>query len=283
TFFETPTDLEIDESFITILENNLVASKTTVPTTATIRPMQRIKTWLVAASVLLLVGIGGKVVWKQFFQTDFPTTYAANFGELKVVNLPDGSKVHLNANSTLRLADNWEQGKDRKVWLEGEAFFEVSKQPATQAKFQVVTEGLTVEVLGTQFNVNTRQSNTSVYLKEGKIQLKLSEVTQPMAPGEIVEFSKASKKIVTAHKKADSSTGSWRTGVLTLKEQTVKEITQQMAAIYGWQVVLKQAHLANEIRTLALPIDQRQVAISILEKTLDVPVRLDGKQLIVGQ
>ena len=70
--------------------------------------------------------------------------------------LPDGSAVTLNANSKLQYYTH----SARKVWLEGEAFFEVKKIPETAEPFQVVTNDLTITVLGTTFNVNSRNEQT---------------------------------------------------------------------------------------------------------------------------
>lgn len=87
--------------------------------------------------------------------------YATQYGEQRVVELPDHSVVSLNANSTLRFRNDWSQANTlREVWLDGEAFFSVQKQEgaAGPAKFIVHTNDLDVEVLGTRFNVSNRMA-----------------------------------------------------------------------------------------------------------------------------
>src|SRR6185437_3682694 len=79
------------------------------------------------------------------------------YGEIKSVLLPDSSVVTLNANSKLRIPEQWTEASGRQVWLEGEAYFAVQKKAATAEKFVVHTTEVDVEVLGTKFNVNARR------------------------------------------------------------------------------------------------------------------------------
>ena len=125
------------------------------------------KWWMVAAASisLLIVGLGSYL----YYDYNKNVHYATNFGQTLKVNLPDGSLVVLNANSKLSYPKNWESQSDRTVYLEGEAFFDVTEKPlSSQAKFIVKTEALNVEVLGTQFNVAKRECQTEVTLNRGK-------------------------------------------------------------------------------------------------------------------
>src|SRR5579872_616700 len=87
------------------------------------------------------------------------------YGEIKSVLLPDSSVVTLNANSTMRIPEQWTEASGRQVWLEGEAYFQVQKKPATAEKFVVHTKEVDVEVLGTKFNVNARRERAVVSLE----------------------------------------------------------------------------------------------------------------------
>ena len=77
----------------------------------------------IAASIILLITFSAGY-W--FFNTHRKTkmvSYHTEYGEIKILTLPDSSKVFLNANSTLTFTDKWDESADRKVALEGEAFF----------------------------------------------------------------------------------------------------------------------------------------------------------------
>ncbi|WP_456439986.1 FecR family protein [Psychroserpens sp.] len=116
-------------------------------------------TWLigVAASVVLFFGLfsilGNDIV-----------TFETNYGEQKTIALLDGSEVILNSKSTLTYdEDNWEN--NRTLNLKGEAYFKVQKG----STFTVVTDNGDVQVLGTQFNVNSVSDLLEVVCFEGKV------------------------------------------------------------------------------------------------------------------
>ena len=107
----------------------------------------------IAATIVFILSIG---IW-QFFIA--PTTsmvqLATNYGEIQTHLLPDGSKVILNANSTLTFKEHWTNKTVRVVKLQGEAFFEVKKK-GTNEQFIVQTDRGIIRVLGTSFNVKQR-------------------------------------------------------------------------------------------------------------------------------
>ena len=101
-----------------------------------------------AASILLLFSLGF-----YFLSSTSKITHKTNYGEILNIKLQDGSDVTLNSNSSLSYYKN----ESIKVWLSGEAFFQVDKKIVTQAKFWVITKDLSVEVYGTSFNVSTKK------------------------------------------------------------------------------------------------------------------------------
>ena len=107
----------------------------------------------VAASLLLLFGL--------FFSQ---VSYETNYGEKLTVELPDGTKVNLNSQSSLK-HNRFFWNRNKTVDLVGEAFFSVTKGD----DFKVETESGTVSVLGTEFNVKARPSLFELYCYEGKV------------------------------------------------------------------------------------------------------------------
>jgi len=199
-YFELPeeTTTTVDENFVTDLKLAMHATKQQEE--KMIKQTILHRRWELAASVLLLIATSFGI-WRVAENASFPTQHVANYGEWKTIELPDGSTVYLNANSTLQLSDNWESDNNRQVKLDGEAFFEVAKKPVTNAKFLVTTDDLTIEVLGTQFNVNTKYKNTEVFLEEGKIKLNLEKANTIMQPGDFIAYSKKTKKIIETKSK----------------------------------------------------------------------------------
>ena len=278
-YFELPEETTtVDENFMADLKLAMHTTKQQEEKVAKRTILHR--RWELAASVLLLIATSFGI-WKVAEDANFPTQYTAKYGEWKTIDLPDGSTVYLNTNSTLQLADNWESSNNRKVRLEGEAYFEVAKNPVTKAKFQVITDNLTIEVLGTQFNVNTKSENTQVFLEEGKIKLEVGEENTIMQPGDFITYSKKAKKIIETKKIEKDLPGAWRSGVLTIKEKSIAEIANKLEEVYGVQVVIEKQALKNQMRTIAIPIDRLDLAIPILEATLQARIEKINNQLII--
>jgi len=114
----------------------------------------------IAACAAILVGF-------MFFNQATTSTYSSPIAENSSINLPDGSIMVLNATAEAKVdTDNWDS--KREVYLEGEAFFKVKKG----SKFTVNTPLGNVQVLGTQFTVNTIDNNLlTVKCFEGKVKV----------------------------------------------------------------------------------------------------------------
>src|SRR5688572_14328268 len=111
--------------------------------------------WSAAAAIILLAA--ATWLWSEIgARASIKTAY----GQVTRQQLPDGSEVILNANSSISYSDGWEKGGEREVWVKGEAFFKVAKT-ATKSKFIVHTDQLDVVVTGTQFNVVSRSDKSS--------------------------------------------------------------------------------------------------------------------------
>src|SRR5258707_3694979 len=93
------------------------------------RRVIRMVRMLAAAACIAALGFG---IWWIGARTGHPQ-YAlqkTGFGEMKTIVLPDSSVVILNSNSSLSIPEQWTETADRQVWLEGEAYFQVKKQPS---------------------------------------------------------------------------------------------------------------------------------------------------------
>jgi len=117
------------------------------------------KLYSVAAAILLLFGV---LAFLRFYTESI----GAVTGQHLVYSLPDGSKLSLNAESSIKFHPYWWQFS-RELEFEGEAFFEVEKG----SRFQVTSTGGTTEVLGTSFNIYSRKGNYNVACMTGKVRV----------------------------------------------------------------------------------------------------------------
>ncbi|MCU0355016.1 MAG: FecR domain-containing protein [Cytophagales bacterium] len=238
--------------------------------------------WRVAAAVLLgTLGLAGTWYW----YANRPLVYQTAYGETRTLVLPDQSKVVLNANSELRVRKQWQADAPREVWLDGEAYFEVTEQLGGQAaKFKVYTRDLTVEVLGTRFNVAERDKHTDVTLNEGKVRLNLNTETAGreimMQPGEMVRFSENGQRVEKAKVKAEDHS-SWTKNYWVLDNTTLADIAARIEATYGYQVEINDSELAGETLSGVLPTQQIDSLLEVLAISYDVKVRRENTTIAI--
>jgi transmembrane sensor len=249
-----------------------------------LKPSNRIRQiGKVAAVVLLFVSTSLFV-----FQHLNPSQLIAKtaFGERKEITLPDGSVVTLNGNSTLRYFADWSEEETRVVQLQGEAYFKVEKKEALNTKFQVLTKDLTVEILGTVFNVNTRLERTRVFLEEGKVKLNLEDQTSSeifLKPGEVVSFSAKRKLLLSPQKIANELEVSWKDGYLIFEDTSLQEILEKLTSTTNFEFEIETAALAKRTWNIALPNDNINEAISIISKTTGTLIQKNGNKFIIQQ
>ncbi|MBT2621927.1 FecR family protein [Chryseobacterium sp. ISL-6] len=161
-------------------------------------------------------------------------------GETYQIVLSDGTKVWLNAGTTLQYAANLrEQGK-RKVKLAGEAYFEVFKDKSHP--FVVETPTQSVEVLGTHFNINSYadEGRTVTTLAEGSVKVSALQNADQKAvilkPGEQSLYSNGDINV----RAADMQTAlSWKEGQIYFKDASLQEVLRQVSRWYNIEVEYK--------------------------------------------
>lgn len=151
--------------------------------------------------------------------------------------LPDGTKVWLNAVSSLHFPTNF-TGKERKVTLTGEGYFEVAKNEAMPFKVDVAGKG-EVEVLGTQFNVNAYadEANIKTTLLEGSVSIQKGTTIKTIKPGEQAVFNNVSNKI-SVNKNVDvAQVVAWKDGYFQFDNVSIENIMRQLVRWYDVEVI----------------------------------------------
>ncbi|MBS1567450.1 MAG: FecR family protein [Bacteroidetes bacterium] len=242
----------------------------------------------------LLAKQGGTNIRKNkegqlLYETAFESNRAAGLntistprgGQYQVV-LPDGTKVWLNAASSLRFPTAFVG--DRTVILKGEAYFEVAQN--AKWPFHVVTDGPLVHVLGTHFNVMAYEDEDGIKtsLLEGKVSLSFGTAKQPVSPSEQVDFDRKSHAMAI-DKTADMDKAvAWKNGLFDFDDEDIQSIMRQIARWYDVKVQYAGAvpvqHFTGYIRrqaTLSQVLDMLQLAggvsFSIEGKTITVKTR----------
>lgn len=184
----------------------------------------------------------------------------------KVISLvlADSSRVWLNAASSLRYPTAF-TGNERKVEVTGEAYFEVTHNEAMP--FVVSNEKTTVQVLGTRFNVNAYddESSVNVTLLQGSVSLTTINKKQPtiVKPGEQARIDESGK--VELSDKVDlEEVMAWKNGLFSYKSADIGAIMRQISRWYNVDVVFEKP--VHEKFYAEAP---RNTSVSVLLKMLE--------------
>ncbi|AQG79968.1 FecR family protein [Spirosoma montaniterrae] len=255
------------------------------PISTTVRPLwqRRGFVWRMAASLTGVLLVAASVwYWMQPNEQYIKTA----FGENRSVQLPDGSTVLLNGNSTLTFTDDWNADETREVWLEGEGFFKVAKKQAAggRLKFVTHTPGLDITVLGTQFNVNTRRGNTAVTLVEGRVRLSKPGVTQSriieMKPGQVATTQPSIANVEVRDEKPQLHTA-WTQRQFIFENTALRDIAQQLSDTYGLELVFEDSELADRRFTGNLSNESPETLLTTLSITFDLSIRRNGNRILL--
>lgn len=199
----------------------------------------RMHQWMKYAAVIaitLLLG-GGAGYW--FYQNDTEMLVAvANEGIVKEVTLPDGTKVWLNNSSTLKYPREFSK-MERNVYLDGEAYFEVTKN--RQKPFIVESDAMRVRVLGTTFNFkcNKRCRVAEATLIEGEIEVKgnREEGQIILAPGQRAELNKNTGRLIVKQVEAKLD-AVWHDDLIPFEKANIFIITKALERFYDVKIIL---------------------------------------------
>lgn len=194
-----------------------------------------------------------------------------------LVTLSDGTRVMLNANSTLEYPASFDDAEVREVRLKGEAHFEVTKNP--HRPFVVKAGEMQTQVLGTIFNVKAyRKDAPKVTLMEGKVKVSNADTEVEMRPGQTATLQ--SDKIVVS--RASSSVSDWLEGDFDMDQVTLAEAMSDIGAWYNKTVVFQsQANMGKLIHFRFSRRASLQEIITALNEMGVAKVRIEKGKIMV--
>ena len=200
-------------------------------------------------------------------------------GEYSVV-LADGTQVWLNAESELRYPEQF-AGEERRVYLRGEAYFDVAKREGQ--RFVVALGGTEVTVLGTEFNVKGYEDGgMATTLVEGSVAVRRGEEECRLKPGEQAVVGEDG--IAVAEVDTDLYTA-WKDGYFIYRRAALDDIMQELARWYDFTYFYQNSGVADLNLTAKLrKFDQVEDVFEILEMTGQVEFVIKNKTVtIIGK
>ncbi len=172
------------------------------------------------------------------------TLIETGVGDRSMVTLPDGSNVWINACSSVSYDNTYGQ-TDRRVSLQGEAFFKVNSD--TLKPFLVQADIFTYRVTGTSFNVYsfTDENEITIALLEGGVTIEYNEYAEKLFPGEIFIYDKITGE--PTRKSIDiNRLGSWRNGELIFDNMTFEELAKRLERSFNVKFVFEKENIKRE-------------------------------------
>lgn len=156
-------------------------------------------------------------------------------GERMTVLLSDGTKVILNSDTKLTYPEQF-VGKERKISIEGEAYFEVKKDK--EKPFIVNVSTMQIKVLGTSFNVNAYPSDSKVIttLDEGSVKirnLRSNSFDYTMKPGESAIYEKETESCIVQKNKDYKNESCWVNGILVFNDTPLEKVLKILSRKYN--------------------------------------------------
>ena len=196
--------------------------------------------WSMAASIALFIGLGSY----QFLNNQYE--YKTQIGQIQTITLNDGTIVTLNAASEL-IVPRFFNDNTRTVQLEGEAYFEVTKD--SLHPFIIKTLNTTTEVLGTKFNLSAYTNDlTTLTLNEGKVLFYKQGERKNNGVIVLPNQQVVLKNNVLETKEANSSfSKAWVQKQFVYTKTTVKEVMHDIERFYGVTIKIEKQGLENRL------------------------------------
>ncbi|MDO6803663.1 FecR domain-containing protein [Wenyingzhuangia sp. 1_MG-2023] len=214
-------------------------------------------------------------------------TLTVPYGKRFEIQLSDGTKVHLNAGSSLKYPIAFLQGQERKVFLDGEAFFEVAKD--AKHPFVVNAKDVAIRVLGTQFNVSSYPEDDSIntVLVEGSVSVYHAnktynkETAMMLVPGQKATWDKKQKNIEIDVADVVLYTA-WRDGRLLLNEVSFNDILKKIERQYNVVFENHCEEISNRKFTAKFDVENIHQVMESLSYSVNFTYKFQENKIIIN-
>lgn len=234
----------------------------------------------IAASILIGLFLTISIVF-IYGKLSYETLSSKN--ETLNIELPDGSRVELNKLSKLSYRKNFD--KERKLKLDGEAFFNVVKNENNP--FVVKTGKVKVQVLGTSFNVRAykNEKQVKVIVETGKVMVfsnESPEAREVITKGEKILYSREKMSGLISENE-DANYKSWKTGVLNFDNYTLNKVLLKLEELYNVKFRLADSKLGKCRISADFENENLDYILEIISLTLELKIEYkNGIYLVSG-
>lgn len=250
--------------------------------------------WLkVACSIILLAAISfftyNKVKDHQLNASPSYQTFGAQKGKVETVILPDGTKIWMNAGTSIRIASNFNTAQFRKIYLdEGEAFFKVKRD--TLRPFSIATKKMLTTVLGTSFNIKAYpESNVyQVAVATGKVKVaqqtgnQLKVLSKGLIKGEVLTQQLTTNTTII-NRQDIALISNWKTNrSMYIDNLTLRQIGAELSRQYAIDVKVNPGSVPNKVYSIHLQHQDLKIVLQQLAMATGINYQLTKSQLTLN-
>lgn len=239
------------------------------------------------AAVLTFFILVGWMVYHTLKQVDAIDQEVIKYVEKRTTNgqqlsvkLPDGTNIKLNNNSILKVPENYLT--DRRVILEGEAFFDVARNE--YLPFRIHTGKLMVEVLGTSFNVQATEEEYFVSVVSGKVRVK--DTVQHAASAEAIlherqalMYNSRTSTLEPVQYNPDDLL--WKDGILVFKNQSIRDIAAKLEQWFNVDITLESEQYIGSHYTAKYPRESLEEILIGMGTVLNFDFEIDNNHVLI--
>lgn len=235
----------------------------------------------VAASVAVVLCLAAGLLFFGKDDTSGMLCVQTAADEMCTLSLPDGSRVVLNGNSTLSYSPDGFTASSRTLQLDGEAYFDVQTNP--KAPFVITTPTVSVQVLGTAFNLCSRTDAASdmLFLERGKVSFRVSDTGADyiVTPKQKITHCRTTGEVSLRHSDMPDC-APWRKGLMAFDATPLRDVMAELADRYG--VHISYTSISDEPFTGTLPANDIDEALRILTLCYDLHISSTSDTLILS-
>ena len=211
-------------------------------------------------------------------------TLEVPYGKRFNVQLSDGTLVYLNSGSSLKFPINFLQGKERKVYLQGEAFFEVAHN---KELFTVKSPGAIAAVYGTKFNFKNYQEDSfsEVILTEGSVGLKSNlymDKFVTIKPNFKAELNKVENNIEVSQVNTKLYT-SWIDGRVVFRNENIDNLILKLERLYNVSITNSNQNLSSNFFNATIFVENETIedVLNYLQEVYDINYQVVNNKIII--
>ncbi len=203
-------------------------------------------------------------------------------GQKAKINLPDGSEVWLNSGAKFYYTGNYDN-KDRRVYLEGEAYFKVAKNE--DKPFTVQCNGMSVKALGTAFTVKGLKDDPNVVtsLLQGKVEVTADEQKEILLPNEQITFNRENGRLKKGKFTDDREVIAWMHNTLYFKNTSLKEIAQDIERMYGTPIIFDKEEIGDITFSGSITNTSMNNILNIVSMTYPIDYKIKEDVVIISE